>query len=221
MAEHPGIDGYCYFNQTGFWVTPLPRDPDFVEYAKVGILGLRGPLYRGKDQGPLITYNFEGRTITTYMDSSHYSYDDLYGYSLGYLQGQGLDPELVKNSSQWVTISRQKCLDIQAKYNFQNEELVLADWLDDNQVLAVKVMCSATLSANLMRSDVKAKAKWKSETDCEPITARDFAKHHYIKCLLGYANSASDGAYLNVRACLLENHIGHFSDCPFSPDVNF
>ena len=101
------------------------------------------------------------------------------------------------------------------------EELVLADWLDDNQVLAVKVMCSATLSANLMRSDVKAKAKWKSETDCEPITARDFAKHHYIKCLLGCANSASDGAYLNVRACLLENHIGHFSDCPFSPDVNF
>ena len=124
MAEHPGIDGYCYFNQTGFWVTPLPRDPDFVEYAKVGILGLRGPLYRGKDQGPLITYNFEGRTITTYMDSSHYSYDDLYGYSLGYLQGQGLDPELVKNSSQWVTISRQKCLDIQAKYNFQNEALL-------------------------------------------------------------------------------------------------
>ncbi|CAK9009343.1 unnamed protein product [Durusdinium trenchii] len=54
------------------------------------------------------------------MDSSHYSFDDLYGYSLGYLQGQGFDPELVKNSSQWVTISRQKCLDIQAKYNFQN-----------------------------------------------------------------------------------------------------
>ncbi|CAK9036434.1 Uncharacterized protein SCF082_LOCUS21734 [Durusdinium trenchii] len=42
MAEHPGMDGYCYFNQTGFWVSPLPdKDQDFIEYAKYGILGLR------------------------------------------------------------------------------------------------------------------------------------------------------------------------------------
>ncbi|CAK9055184.1 unnamed protein product [Durusdinium trenchii] len=123
MAEHPGMDGYCYFNQTGFWVSPLPdKDQDCIEYAKEGILGLRKfGGYRGKDSGPLITFNFEGQVITSYMDAGHYSYDDLYGYSLGYLQGQGLDTELIKNASGWTAISRQKCLEIQTKYNFQNE----------------------------------------------------------------------------------------------------
>ena len=97
---------------------------------------------------------------------------------------------------------------------------MLADWLDDNMVLLAKVMCSASLTAAHMLPDIKGKAKWRSLTDCEPITARDFAKHHYIKCLLGYPNSASDGAYLNARACLLGNHIGHFTDCPYSPNVH-
>ena len=104
--------------------------------------------------------------------------------------------------------------------SFAQEELVLADWLDDNMVLLAKVMCSANLTAVHMRPDIKEKAKWRSLTDCEPITARDFAKHHYIKCLLGYPNSASDGAYLNAHACLLGNHIGHFTDCPYSPNVH-
>ncbi|CAK9027188.1 unnamed protein product [Durusdinium trenchii] len=223
MAEHPGMDGYCYFNQTALWVSPLPdNDQDFIEYAKEGILGLRkmGD-YRGKDHGPLITFNFEGQVITSYMDANHYSYDDLYGYSLGYLQGQGLDTELMKNASGWIAISRQKCLEIQTKYNFQPEELVLADWLDNNVVISTKVMCSANITAVHQPPDVKEKAKWRSPTDCEPITARDFAKHHYIKCLLGYPNSASDGAYLNARACLVGNHVGHFTDCPYSPNVHF
>ncbi|CAK9052647.1 unnamed protein product [Durusdinium trenchii] len=100
----------------------------------------------------------QNQVITSYMDAPHYSYDDLYGYSLGFLQGQGLDAELMKN-----------------------EELVLADWLDDNMVLLAKVMCSASLTAAHMLPDIKGKAKWRSLTDCEPITARDFAKHHYIK----------------------------------------
>ncbi|CAK9026752.1 Uncharacterized protein SCF082_LOCUS17643 [Durusdinium trenchii] len=223
MAEHPGEDGYCYFNFTGFWVSPLKdEDPDFVDYAIQGINGLRGPDYHGHNQGRLLKYHFEGQVVTTYMDSSHYSFDDLYGYSLGYLQNQGLEPSMMKNSSHWIELSKQKCLEIQEKYHFQDEELVLADWLDDNQALATKVFCAANLSMELTLPSIKARANYKSMQDCEPITARDFAKHHYIKCLLGYPNSASDGAYLNVRACLLEgNHIGHFSDCPYSPDMSF
>lgn len=99
---------------------------------------------------------------------------------------------------------------------------MLADWLDDNDVIMVKVMCSANMSATYFPPAVLEKAKWKSEQDCEAVTARDFAKHHYVKCALGYHNSAQDGAYLNIRACLLEGGvIGHFSDCPHSPDVEF
>ncbi|CAK9095799.1 unnamed protein product [Durusdinium trenchii] len=121
MAEHPGEDGYCYFNQTGFWVSPLPVPPNFETSSIQGILGLRGADYHGKDQGPLITFHFEGQVLTTYMDLPHYSYDDLYGYSLGYLQNQGLDAVMMKNSSFWIERSKQKCLEIQETYHFQNE----------------------------------------------------------------------------------------------------
>eukprot|EP00438_Fugacium_kawagutii_P033646 Skav204043 [mRNA] locus=scaffold3:145330:146371:- [translate_table: standard] len=224
MAEHPGEDGYCYFNFTGFWVTPLSDDPDFEQYSIQGILGLRalpGLPYLGLHTGPILTYHFDGKVITTQMDSGHYSYDDLYGYSLGYLQGQGLDASLVKNNTNWISIVAQRCQQIQSTYNFTDEELVLADWLDDNQVLATKVLCSAGVPAWNMGSEVLEKAKWKSVDDCEPITPRDFAKHHYVKCALGYQNAASDAAYLNLRACLIGNHIGHFSDCPYSPNVSF
>ncbi|CAL1141114.1 unnamed protein product [Cladocopium goreaui] len=232
MAEHPGEDGYCYFNQTGFWVAPMPAEPDFLQSAIGGILTLRDlPVpkgagypspYRGLHTGPVLTFHFEGKVITTQADAAHYSYDDLYGYSLGYLQGQGLSIDLVRNSTAWIAASKQKCDEIQQTYNFQNHELVLADWLDYNAVIGAKVSCAAKQPA-AADSAVLEKAKFKSVDDCEPVTARDFAKHHYIKCLLGYPNSASDGAYLNVRACLLDGgtRIGHFSDCPFSPDVSF
>ena len=82
-------------------------------------------------------------------------------------------------------------------------------------------MCAANMSVVGQRSDVLEKAKYHSSQNCQPITARDFAKHHYIKCLLGYPNAASDAAYLLARACLIGNHIGHFTDCPYSPNISF
>mmetsp|Transcript_12409 Transcript_12409/g.15083 ORF Transcript_12409/g.15083 Transcript_12409/m.15083 type:complete len:170 (-) Transcript_12409:36-545(-) len=169
----------------------------------------------------MYTFNFDGKVITSQIDVSHYSYDDLYGYSLGYLQGQGLDASLVKNNTHWISIVAERCQEIQRTYNFMDEELVLADWLDDNMVLLTKVLCSAGVPAGAMRPDVLEKAKWKSVDDCEPITPREFAKHHYVKCALGYQNAASDAAYLNLRACLIGNHIGHFSDCPYAPNISF
>lgn len=224
MADHPGEDGYCYFNYTGFWVTPVGDDPDFEEYAVRGILGLRNAAfsnYRGFKTGPVLTYHFEGKVITTQMDASHYSFDDLYGYSLGYLQGQGLEAWMIQDSQGWISIVEQRCKEIQHTYNFQDDELLLADWLDDNQVLATQVGCAANMSVVGQRSDVLEKAKYHSSQNCQPITARDFAKHHYIKCFLGYPNAASDAAYLLARACLIGNHIGHFTDCPYSPNISF
>ena len=174
--------------------------------------------------GPKVTFNFEGLEITTHMDASHYLYDDLYGYSLGYLQGQGLKSEMMSNSSMWISFAEEKCNKIQEKYNFQNEELILADWLDDNTVINTKVSCAAGMPIPpTVTQTIRDAAKYKSFHDCEPVTRREFAKHHYIKCLLGYQNAASDGAYLNMRACLLDGgtRIGHFSDCPYSPDISF
>eukprot|EP00438_Fugacium_kawagutii_P023334 Skav221485 [mRNA] locus=scaffold1514:188208:189237:- [translate_table: standard] len=222
----PNANNICYFNFTGFWVTPLSEDPDFEQLAINGILGIRGPVYLGLHTGPMLTFKFDGNVITTQMDVIHYSYDDLYGYSLGYLQGQGLDASLVKNNTHWISIVAERCQEIQRTYNFTDEELVLADWLDDNMVLMTKVLCSASvppvaIGLNSIASTVLEKAKWKSVDDCEPITPRDFAKHHYVKCVLGYQNAAQDAAYLNLRACLIGNHIGHFSDCPYAPNISF
>lgn len=42
------------------------------------------------------------------------------------------------------------------------EELVLADWLDDNQALATKVFCAANLSMELTLPSIKARANYKS-----------------------------------------------------------
>eukprot|EP00438_Fugacium_kawagutii_P002702 Skav218911 [mRNA] locus=scaffold328:464950:465259:+ [translate_table: standard] len=75
------------------------------------------------------------------------------------MQGQGLDAPLVKNSTHWISIVAQRCQEIQRTYNFTDEELVLADWLDDNQVLATKVMCSAGLPTIGAGSAVLEKAK--------------------------------------------------------------
>ena len=69
-----------YFNYTGFWVTPVEDEPDFEKYAVEGILYLRNAAfsnYRGFKTGPVLTYHFEGKVITTQMDASHYSFDDL------------------------------------------------------------------------------------------------------------------------------------------------
>ena len=172
--------------------------------------------------GPVLTYNFEGQKIVSQVDSSHYSFDDFYGYSLGYLQGQGFEPSMLKNATAWISMVEQRCDIIQQTYNFQDEELVLADWLDDNQALAAKVFCSANYSVASMQKDILERANYRSPTNCEGITAREFAKHHYIKCWLGYQNAASDAAYLLVRACLINGtYIGHFTDCPHSPNLTF
>ena len=88
MAEHPGEDGYCYFNATAFWVSYSGPNPHFEKEAAEGVLFLRGPSYKGLNTGPLLAYSFEDAVnLTTYADSAHYLYDDLYAYSLGFLQG--------------------------------------------------------------------------------------------------------------------------------------
>ncbi|CAJ1394417.1 unnamed protein product [Effrenium voratum] len=216
MQQHPHTDGFCYFNGTAFYVS-FPGTENMSEV----ILAMRGSDYKGLNTGPLVTYKFDGREISSYMDASHYLYDDLYGFSLGFLQGQGLRSDWMLNSSRWTQLSEQMCNNIQQEFNFSNHELVLSDWLDYNAVIAVMTACSAGMPApGSSKQSVLDMAGWQSPSSCRPVSRRDFAKHHYVKCILGYRNSAMDMAYLNSRACLLEgNRIGHLSECPYSPEM--
>lgn len=221
MAEHPGEDGYCYFNSVAFYVKYGGPTPDFEAEAASGITYLRHGEYKGLNTGPLLTYHFEGEVIASHMDSMHYSYDDIYAYSLGFLQGQGIDSWRMKNATDWISLSEEKCKTIQQRYNFSKAELVLSDWLDFNQVIATMACCSAGISCATDENNRRLSG-FQSVSQCRPVTRRDFAKHHYMKCLLGYRNSAADMAYLHSRACLLAGHrIGHFSDCPYVPPVDF
>ncbi|CAE7418742.1 unnamed protein product [Symbiodinium natans] len=229
LDDHSDVedfDGFCYFNFTAFFVGPL-GDPDFPQEVVNGILMLRRS-YQGLSQGPLVTINLEGEMLTTHVDSLHYAYDDVYAFSLGFLQGQGLDPELMRNSTHWISLSEQACKGLQHTYNFSREELTVADWLDMNIPIFARIHCAAglrmedTYPPSLFTESFINRSGYRNWEDCQQVTRRDLAKHHYMKCMLGYRNSANDMAYLNGRACLLEgNRIGHFSECTYVPDVAF
>mmetsp|Transcript_32639 Transcript_32639/g.75869 ORF Transcript_32639/g.75869 Transcript_32639/m.75869 type:complete len:317 (+) Transcript_32639:62-1012(+) len=222
MNEHPGVDGYCYFNQAALYIT-YAGEYDYPGSVAQGVLGLRGAGYRGLNSGELITYNWEGENVTTHNDIEHYLYDDLYGYSLGFLQNQGIDTQLMLNSDStaWVDVSRQQCEKIQEKYQFTDADLIFNDLLDANLQILAKCHCAAgvPLAFPMRVPYVTLKAGYVSPSNCQTITKREFALHHYMKCMLGYKNSAGDMAYLHGRACLIEEgkRIGHLSECAWSP----
>ena len=186
MAENPGIDGYCYFNATAGWLVYEGPTSDFEAHAARTIQLFRDSSYKGLNTGTITTYNnFEGSgNLTTHADSLNYYFDDLYGYSLGFLQGQGLHSGWMRNSSFWVSLSKRKCDEIQASYQFSKEELVLADWLDNFAVISIKTMCSTDdyLCPGSPNPEVNRMAGWRNRADCRPVTHREFAKHFYVIC---------------------------------------
>mmetsp|Transcript_68978 Transcript_68978/g.125860 ORF Transcript_68978/g.125860 Transcript_68978/m.125860 type:complete len:345 (-) Transcript_68978:124-1158(-) len=221
MAEHPGEDGCCYFNASANFMAPIEaEEPDYVHLAGSSILRQRAPEYAGLNTGPLANYNFEGEKITSYIDARHYVYDDLYGYSLGFLQGQGLDTSKITNATAWEALAAESCAKIQQKYNFTKDELILNDLLDSNLPILAMSYCSTgiPLPKYMMVPYVTEKAEYHSAQDCKVITRREFARHHYMKCVLGHKNAGAEMSYSHARACLLDgNRIGHFEECPLSP----
>jgi len=222
MAEHPGEDGCCYFNASANFMAPIEaEEPDYVHLAGSSILRQRAPEYAGLNTGPRVTFHIEGETPTSHIDSPDYAYDDLYGYSLGYLQGQGLDTSKITNATAWEALAAESCAKIQQKYNFTKDELILNDLLDANMPIYAMSYCSAGLELDetMKVPYVTEKSEYHSAQDCKQMTHREFARHHYLKCVLSNTNAAASMAYLHSRACLLEgNRIGHFQECPFAPE---
>jgi len=198
MREHPGVDGFCYFNNAAFYILYTPEPRDFAQEALAGAQWLGS--FGCNPNAEIVTYHWQGEVLTTRPQCSHYIYDDLYGYFLGALQGQGMDTALLSNSTAWEEVSATKCEELQREYNITDEDLILNDLLDNNMPIFQGSMCAAGQLPG----------------DCHKVTKREYALHHYMKCALGFANSGSDIAYLHARACLLEgNYIGHGSECPF------
>ncbi|CAL1158274.1 unnamed protein product [Cladocopium goreaui] len=184
-----------------------------------------GPQDNDKAITPSIRVKVQPKTFDEKVaQKENYVYDDLYGYSLGVLQGQGRTVEQLKDPAVWNELARAKCEEVQKIHQFTNDELVLADILDMNLPIMAMSHCSAgweMLPEMRANPYITKKAEYHSITDCKKITDREYARHHYMKCLLGINNAAADAAYLFARACLLDggSRIGHFSECPFDLEV--
>ena len=218
MAEHPGLDGYCYFSDVAWYIHYDPPTDDLVKGVYEWLLEHRKD-YKGLNNGPLVTFHHNGKAIKSHIDAVNYVYDDLYSYSLKLLQGQGRTVDQLKDPAAWKELTRAKCQEIQETYHFTNDELVLGDILDMNMPITAMSHCSAgyKLPPELHVPYVTEKAEYHSITDCKKITDREYARHHYMKCLMGIDNAAADAAYCFGRGCLLDGgtRIGHFADCPF------
>ena len=144
---------------------------------------------------PQAVYTGSEATENIIRAAGHYVYDDVYAYSLGFLQGQGIDVTLMDNSSAWEALSREKCDRIQAKYNFTREDMILNEVLDMNMPILAMSYCAANieLPSFLQVPYVTEKSNYTSKLDCSPVTSREFARHHYMKCLLGYRISRGVG----------------------------
>jgi len=220
MRAHPGMDGSCYFNASASYITYIPH-PDYIASCASAILGLRAQYkWTGTNTGPLAHFHWEGKPVSSYIDVPHYAYDDLYGFALGYLQGQGLNTSLMGNRFAWEELSAQKCREIQQTYQFKDEELILSDILSQNIPIFVKSFCASGLELPgwMTMPKLLQRSAYNSASDCKTVTLREFAQHHYMKCLLDRKTAAMDMSYLHGRACLLaDNRIGHYSECPWSP----
>jgi len=229
MAEHPGIDGFCYFDQAEAWISPMPDAPDYLQMGADGASAMRNNAMAGTcpkamkyptGKGPLVTVTFDAGTLSTHLDCPYYVYDDLYFYSLGWLKGQRLDGSLMSNATAWEALARKECDRIQETYNFTDDEITMEKHgqshgdKGENQYIYYKSQFTVTGNC-LIASTAAIFAGGKVEHVCEPITSREFASHAYGKCLLGgNAGDAAEMAYAYSRACLLPNNmIGHESEC--------
>jgi len=218
LAEHPGVNGFCYFAGAEAWISQQAPEPDYVQSSKAAVLGMRNnvampgtcTMSYPEGQGPLKTAHFEGGTVSSHIDCNYYEYDDLYFYSLGWLKNQRLDGSLMSNATAWEALAREECDRLQEMFHFRDEEITMQKHgqRGDNMVILAKSQVAFSGKCQIIM-------KMPPSRTCDPITSREFASHAYGKCLLGgAAGDAAEMAYAYSRACLLPgNIIGHESAC--------
>jgi len=195
LAEHPGVDGYCYFEFHAPWMTyvdDLVVD-DYLVWGENARLFMRSneamcPNDPGFNNGPEVEVKYigdDGNTITLldlHEDCLHIGGDVKYCHALGWL-GNQVDTSLMTDPEAWRALNEEECERLNQKYNFTDEEITLGKHIDDQA--------------------------WIFSDDG---LARNLALHGYHKCLLGHG--AEEMAYCANLSCLLpDNQIGHADTC--------
>jgi len=199
MAEHPGVDGFCYFEFHAPWMAYLGftqlENPNFLATAEASRLEMRSSELMckndlGMNKGPSMNITYlgdNGSIITLYdrhVDCGHISGDVKYCHALGWL-GNQVDTALMTDPDAWRALNRQECQRLNDTYQFTNEEITVGKHIDDQD--------------------------WIFNADGH---ARNLALHGYHKCLLGHG--AEEMAYCAHLSCLLpgtSNQIGHGDAC--------
>lgn len=203
MAEHPQLDGNCYYK----WYADYLGDP--TNYADM-FLSTIAQFSQNLGKGPLTPYYLpNGEILTSHWDGNwgNYAYDDVMCYQMGWLKGQRLDKHIddLQNREAWLNLAEQECARLPAMVEEGLDDtwtnLTIGYMEDDNGRI-----CNA---ANCLTSP--------NEDSCKKATVRDWVYHLYPKCLLGgerLTGAASQIAWCFARACVTEgNVIKHASDC--------
>lgn len=206
-AENPDADLACYFktaakkadtNGQSIWVepsAPVTKDSDYyytsgkessLNWPRIGPPYCQHP-YVGDGKGPVKIYNAYGDRLTIPGDCGSDVFDDIYFYAVGWLKGQHLDGDKLKNSTAWEALIDEECRKLKVFHQFKDEEMTLASDMADNEYIGHHIADGS-------------------------LPRRIQAKHVYTKCLMGKVYS--EAAYSYSRACLKEgNVVGHRTQC--------
>eukprot|EP00416_Gambierdiscus_australes_P022770 CAMPEP_0171060226 /NCGR_PEP_ID=MMETSP0766_2-20121228/3698_1 /TAXON_ID=439317 /ORGANISM="Gambierdiscus australes, Strain CAWD 149" /LENGTH=293 /DNA_ID=CAMNT_0011515779 /DNA_START=63 /DNA_END=941 /DNA_ORIENTATION=- len=178
LAEHPGVDGFCYFEKHAPWFSYVGPVEDYEQWGRNGVLGMRSnpvmcPNFPGVGKGPLTQMHYEGVDFWSHVDCIHQFGDDVYCHALGWLKNQRLDASLMANATAWRQLAEQECQHMNETYHFAREEVTVGKHLDDQGYIYSGPMCNA----------------------------RNLNLHAYHKCALGHA--AEEMAYCMNVGCVL------------------
>jgi hypothetical protein len=204
LQKHPGVDATCFFNPVlnlaDLGQTHYPAG------ALVAVLREREKdKFLGVGKGANTTYRLEGKSLKAKLDDPfRYPVNDLMAYSLGFLQGQGLDTSLMGSNHAWESLASDQCFKVMVDFDLTEEDVSMNQILDHMAMLEASAAC--TVEPQIASLD---------RGSCKEVTKKDFAKFYHYMCMLGLKSAASTMAFLHARACLLEdgNRIGHLIQC--------
>mmetsp|Transcript_71929 Transcript_71929/g.166509 ORF Transcript_71929/g.166509 Transcript_71929/m.166509 type:complete len:297 (+) Transcript_71929:86-976(+) len=206
QQEHPGVDGFCYFENQAMWFHGAGTRSYYGNPAlHLGRKAFVSTMCDGTGElsssgAPSVAFSYDGgRFAWTHVRNCIDIVDDPYCYSLGWLKGQGSwDEALTKNITRWEQRAEQECERLQEEFHFDDEEVTVG-----KHVFSTPLYFRRTLNSLRGRG--------------MPIDRRMHAEHVYSKCQLGGARgAATEMAYCFYKACVLPgNRIGHYDECGY------
>lgn len=182
LAEHRGVDGFCYFGFRGFWswaCAVAHRRQDYTPFPAVA-------KYSASITGSLQTVHYDGGTFRS--ENHVFLYQDLYCHANGWLQGQGLPHGLMGNYTAWSELAAAECRQLDGR--FPESQMSVID-MDTRMEAEMQALQDAM------------------DRGTEVPTTLDMRRHAAVKCAMG--GLGCDMAYCNALCLRSDGTIGRTS----------